>query len=187
MLVLNSSMMEEGIKGHPWGSPGRCFAVEFAVFCGPPLALDWDVFPRPSKKVAHVQAKPLQNLEDLARTVDEHFVLALLVEVPISPLDSPPTAEETLIQLDCLLSWCCLVLKQLSGQQKNAGCMNPEKPNLRPREIGYQIPQSVVSQAANSSGPEVPWPEIIGFQSSLMKTSEEGIRENAHPESLEGS
>ncbi|KAJ9084764.1 hypothetical protein DSO57_1020841 [Entomophthora muscae] len=139
------------------------------------------------KKVACVQEKPLQNLEDLAHTVDERFVLAFLAEVPISPLESPPIAEETLIQLDCLLSWCCPVLKQLAGQRKNAGRMNSEKPNLRPEEIGYQIPQSVVSQAANSPSPEVPWPKIIGFQSSPMKTSEEGIRRNAHPESSEGS
>ncbi|KAJ9079520.1 hypothetical protein DSO57_1034610 [Entomophthora muscae] len=132
-------------------------------FLSPPLALDWDVFPRPSKKVACMQAKPLQNLEDLAHTVDERFVLDFPAEVPISPLESPLTAEETLIQLDCLLSWCFLVLKQLADQQKNAGCMEPAKPNLRPREIGYQILQSVVSQAANSSGPEVPWPKIIGF------------------------
>ncbi|KAJ9088487.1 hypothetical protein DSO57_1022598 [Entomophthora muscae] len=136
------------------------------MFCGPPLALDQDVFPRPSKKVACIQAKPLQNLEYLAHTVDERFVLDFLAEVPISPLESPPTAEETLIQLDCLLSWCCPVLKQLADQQKNAGRMNPEKPNLQPKGIEYQIPQSVVSQAAKSPGPEVPWPKIIGFQSS---------------------
>ncbi|KAJ9085318.1 hypothetical protein DSO57_1015133 [Entomophthora muscae] len=109
-------------------------------FCGPPLALDWDVFPRPSKKVARVQAKPLQNLEDLAHTVDERFVLAFPAEVLISPLESPPTAEETLIRLDCLLSWCHLVLKQLANQQKNAGHMKLERSNLRPREIGYQNP-----------------------------------------------
>ncbi|KAJ9089360.1 hypothetical protein DSO57_1013733 [Entomophthora muscae] len=89
------------------------------------------------KKVARVQAKPLQNLEDLAHTVDERFVLAFLAKVPISPLESPPTAEETLIQLYCLLSWCCLVLKQLADQRKNAGRMDPEKPNLQPGEIGY--------------------------------------------------
>ncbi|KAJ9086687.1 hypothetical protein DSO57_1001478 [Entomophthora muscae] len=156
-------------------------------FCGPLLALDWDVFSRPLKKVARVQANPLQNLEDLAHTVDESFVLAFMAEVPISPLESPPTAEETLIQLDCLLSWCWPVLKQLAGQQKNAACMNPEKPNLQPGEIGYQILQSVASQAANSPGPEVPQTKIIGFWSSPMETSEEGIRGNAHPESSEGS
>ncbi|KAJ9083279.1 hypothetical protein DSO57_1036237 [Entomophthora muscae] len=70
------------------------------------------------KKVVCVQAKPLQNLEDLAHMVDKRFVLAFLAEVPISPLESPPTMEETLIQLDCLLFWCCLVLKQLANQQK---------------------------------------------------------------------
>ncbi|KAJ9055857.1 hypothetical protein DSO57_1001379 [Entomophthora muscae] len=82
----------------------ECLSLLYTLlvkFCGPPLALDQDVFPRPSKKVARVQAKPLQNLEDLAHTVDERFVLDFLAEVPISPLESPPTAEETLIQLDC--------------------------------------------------------------------------------------
>ncbi|KAJ9082387.1 hypothetical protein DSO57_1004956, partial [Entomophthora muscae] len=101
--------------------------------------------------------------------------------IPISPLEPPPTVEETLIQLDCLLSWCCLVLKQLAEQQKNAGRMELAKPNLWPGKIGYQILQSVVSQAANSSGPEVPQPKIIGFWSSPVETSEEGIRANAHP------
>ncbi|KAJ9076928.1 hypothetical protein DSO57_1021651 [Entomophthora muscae] len=156
-------------------------------FCGPHLALDWDVFPRSSKKVACVQAKPLQNLEDLAHTVDKHFVLAFPTEDPISPLESPPTEEETLIQLDCLLSWCCLVLKQLAKQQKNAGHMKSEMSNLQPREIGYQNPQSVMSQVANSSGLGVPCPKTIGLQSSLVETSEEGIRGNVHPETSEGS
>ncbi|KAJ9068557.1 hypothetical protein DSO57_1027479 [Entomophthora muscae] len=82
-------------------SPPLSRAVKFR---GPLLALDWDVFPRSSKKVACVQAKPLQNLEDLAHTVDKRFVLAFPAEVLISPLESPPTAEETLIWLDCLLS-----------------------------------------------------------------------------------
>ncbi|KAJ9079953.1 hypothetical protein DSO57_1030234 [Entomophthora muscae] len=96
----------------------HCSYKPHVKFCGPPLALDRDVFPRPSKTVACVQAKLLQNLEDLAHTVDKHFVLAFPAEVPISPLESPLTAEETLIQLDCFLSWCRLVLKQLANQQK---------------------------------------------------------------------
>ncbi|KAJ9065625.1 hypothetical protein DSO57_1017556 [Entomophthora muscae] len=139
------------------------------------------------KKVARVQAKPLQNLEDLAHTVDERFVLAFPAEVLISPLESPPTTEETLIWLDCLLSWCCLVLKQLANQQKNAGHMKLERSNLWPGEIGYQNPRPEVSQVTNSSGLGVPRPETIGFRSSPVETSEEGIRGNAHPESLEGS
>ncbi|KAJ9064427.1 hypothetical protein DSO57_1030763 [Entomophthora muscae] len=169
----------------PAWSRGRI--IRSVKFRGPPLALDWDAFPRPSKKVAHVQAKPLQNLEDLAHMVDKRFVLAFLAEVPISPLESPPTAEETLIQLDCLLSWCCPVLKQLANQQKNAGHMKSERSNLWPGEIGSQNLQPVVSQVANSSGLGVPWPETIGFQSSLVEASEEGIRGNVHPESSEGS
>ncbi|KAJ9059920.1 hypothetical protein DSO57_1036439 [Entomophthora muscae] len=167
--------------------PRPATIIATVKFCGPPLALDRDVFPRPSKKVAHVQAKPLQNLENLAHTVDKRFVLAFPAEVPISPLEFPPTAEETLIQLDCLLSWCCPVLKQLANQQKNVGHMKSERSNLRPGEIGNQNLQPVVSQVANSSGPGVLWPETIGFQSSPVETSEEGIRGNAHPESSEGS
>ncbi|KAJ9075187.1 hypothetical protein DSO57_1038469, partial [Entomophthora muscae] len=67
---------------------GHCFVPYIlpVKFRSPPLALDQDVFPRLSKKVACVQAKPLQNLEDLAHTVDKCFVLAFLAEVPISPL-----------------------------------------------------------------------------------------------------
>ncbi|KAJ9083499.1 hypothetical protein DSO57_1034109 [Entomophthora muscae] len=156
-------------------------------FCGPHLALNWDVFPRLSKKVARVQAKPLQNLEDLAQTVDEHFVLDFLAEVPILPLESPPTAEETLIQLDCLLSWCFPVLRQLEDQWENESHMEQGRINLQPRKIDYQIPQLVVSQETNSSGPEVPQPKIIRFRSPPAGTSEEGIRGNVHPESLESS
>ncbi|KAJ9080656.1 hypothetical protein DSO57_1022566 [Entomophthora muscae] len=65
--------------------------VKFLValkLCGPPLALNWDVFPRLSKKAACMQAKLLQSLEDLAHMVDERFVLAFTVETPI-PLWSP--------------------------------------------------------------------------------------------------
>ncbi|KAJ9053035.1 hypothetical protein DSO57_1028132 [Entomophthora muscae] len=178
------------LPSDPADSLTELFCLTGALFCKvlwPTFGPELECISQTIKKVARVQAKPLQNLEDLAHTVDELFVLAFLAEVPISPLDSPPTAEETLIQLDCLLSWCCPVLKQLAGQQKNEGCMNPEKHNLRPGEIGYQIPQSVVSQAANSPGPEVPQPKIIGFWSSPMETSEEGISGNVHPESSEGS
>lgn len=109
-------------SGKVVGSAVFWFEVEIITVCvkfhDPPLALDWDVFPRPLKKVACVQAKPLQNLEDLAHTVDKRFVLTFLAKVLISPLESPPTADETLIWLDCLLSWCRLVLKQLANQQK---------------------------------------------------------------------
>ncbi|KAJ9059021.1 hypothetical protein DSO57_1006795 [Entomophthora muscae] len=156
-------------------------------FCGPPLALNWDLFPRPSKKVARVQAKPLQNPENLAHTVDERFVLAFMAKVPILPLESPSTAEETPIQLYCLLSWCCPVLRQLADQQENAGHMEQGRLNLRSGKIGYRIPQLVVSQATNSSGPKVPQPKIIGFRSPPAGTSGEGIRGNAHPEFSEGS
>ncbi|KAJ9076534.1 hypothetical protein DSO57_1025231 [Entomophthora muscae] len=75
----------------------RAHVAVYVKFRGPPLALDQDIFPRSSKKVARVQAKPLQNLDDLAHTVDERFVLAFPAEVLISPLESPPTVEDTLI------------------------------------------------------------------------------------------
>ncbi|KAJ9059466.1 hypothetical protein DSO57_1002043 [Entomophthora muscae] len=133
-----------------------------------------DVFPRPSKKVACVQAKPLQNLEDLAHAVDKRFVLAFPAEDLISPL-------ELLV---------VLVLpgpETISKPTKNAGHMKLERSNLQPGEIGYQNLQPEVSQVANSSSPGVPQPKTIGFWSSLVETSEEGIRGNAHPESSEDS
>ncbi|KAJ9053191.1 hypothetical protein DSO57_1026669 [Entomophthora muscae] len=144
-------------------------------------------FSQTVKKEACVQANPLQSLENLAHTVDERFVLAFTGETPIPSLETPPTVEETLIQLDCLLSWCCPVLRQLESQQKNAGHRAPGVPNLLPREIGYKIPQSAESQESNSSSPEVPWTKIIEFGSSPVGTSEESIRGNVHPESPEGS
>ncbi|KAJ9083114.1 hypothetical protein DSO57_1037936 [Entomophthora muscae] len=128
---------------------GNCVKFSTNVkFCGPPLALDWDVFPRPSKKVARVQTKPLQNLEDLAHTVDKRFVLAFPAEVPISPLESPPTAEETLIQLDCLLSWCLPVLKQLANQQKKCGPHEVRK--IKPAAWGNWVPKPAISGVPGS-------------------------------------
>ncbi|KAJ9079011.1 hypothetical protein DSO57_1000646 [Entomophthora muscae] len=75
----------------------------------------------------------------------------------------------------------------ISKPTKNAGHMKLKRSNLRPGEIGYQNLRPEVSQVANSSSPGVPWPKTIGFQSSPVETSEEGIKGNAHPESSEGS
>ncbi|KAJ9089744.1 hypothetical protein DSO57_1009748 [Entomophthora muscae] len=75
----------------------------------------------------------------------------------------------------------------ISKPTKNAGHMKLERSNLQPGEIGYQNPRPEVSQVTNSSGLGVPQPKTIGFWSSLVEMSEEGISGNAHPESLEGS
>ncbi|KAJ9075279.1 hypothetical protein DSO57_1037631 [Entomophthora muscae] len=150
-------------------------------------ALNQDVFPRPSKKAGHVQAKPLQNLEDLAHTVDVRFVLVFTAESPIPSLESPPTMKETLIQLDCLLSCCQPVLRQLAGQRKNAGHMAQDVSNPWPGKTGHKISQSAESQESDSSSPGVPQPKVIRFGSPPVGTSEEGIRGNVHPESLECS
>ncbi|KAJ9081368.1 hypothetical protein DSO57_1015447 [Entomophthora muscae] len=40
-----------------------------------PLALDWTIFPQCTKKSSQKPAKPLNSLEDLAHTIDEHFFL----------------------------------------------------------------------------------------------------------------
>ncbi|KAJ9065669.1 hypothetical protein DSO57_1017075 [Entomophthora muscae] len=50
--LIDSALSENG----PWAVAGKSLSY---LFCGPPLALNWDVFPKPSKKVACVQAKPL--------------------------------------------------------------------------------------------------------------------------------
>ncbi|KAJ9088925.1 hypothetical protein DSO57_1018035 [Entomophthora muscae] len=72
----------------------------------PPLALDRTIFLRHTKKLAQKPAKPLNSLEDLAHTIDERFVLAYpSQEVIDGALDSVPTWEEYLINLDYLLAW----------------------------------------------------------------------------------
>ncbi|KAJ9070354.1 hypothetical protein DSO57_1008928 [Entomophthora muscae] len=65
--------------------------------------------------------------------------------LPDTFLEFPPTVEKTLIQLDCLLSWCCPVLKQLVGQQENTGHILQGLANPQPGKIGNKIPQSVES------------------------------------------
>ncbi|KAJ9089937.1 hypothetical protein DSO57_1008035 [Entomophthora muscae] len=55
-------------------------------FQGIPLALD-----RATKKVGHVQAQPLRNLEKLAHTLNEQFVLSFTAKTSSPSLVSPPT------------------------------------------------------------------------------------------------
>ena len=74
----------------------------------PPLALDQTIFPPPHQKGPKTTAKPLNSLEDLAHTVDERFVLAYPADPPALVV---PACKETLINLDCLLLWCCPLLK----------------------------------------------------------------------------
>ncbi|KAJ9063504.1 hypothetical protein DSO57_1000085 [Entomophthora muscae] len=50
---------------------------------------------QPSKKVGRVQAKPLQNLKDLAHTVEKRFVLAFTAKTPspLLKLQAQPASE----------------------------------------------------------------------------------------------
>ncbi|KAJ9060038.1 hypothetical protein DSO57_1035147 [Entomophthora muscae] len=72
----------------------------------PLLALDRAMFPRCTKKSAQKPAKPLNSLEDLAHKIDKRFVLTYTSQVVNNgSLDSVPTWEESLINLDYLLAW----------------------------------------------------------------------------------
>ncbi|KAJ9054706.1 hypothetical protein DSO57_1011247 [Entomophthora muscae] len=65
-----------------------------------------DNLPAPHKKSSQKPAKPLNSLEDLAHTIDERFVLAYPSQVLNNgALDSVPTWEESLVNLDYLLAW----------------------------------------------------------------------------------
>ncbi|KAJ9053692.1 hypothetical protein DSO57_1021756 [Entomophthora muscae] len=162
-----------------FGSEIDMFDKEEAVkFQGPPLALDRDIFPRPSKKAGRVQAKPLQNLEDLAHTEDKRFVLAFTAKPPSPSLEFPLTTDETLIQLDFLLSWCHPVLKQLEGQQENTGHIVQGLTSLYSGKIGDKIPQSAESWSSKTSGQGVPQPKVIGFRSIPVVTSKAISRGN---------
>ncbi|KAJ9052058.1 hypothetical protein DSO57_1038027 [Entomophthora muscae] len=80
----------------------------------PPLALDQTVFPCRTKKSPKIMAELLNSLGDLAHTVDEIFFLAY----PADPLALVvPAWEETLINLDYLLAWCCPLLKTIRNSQ----------------------------------------------------------------------
>ncbi|KAJ9076133.1 hypothetical protein DSO57_1029181 [Entomophthora muscae] len=71
-----------------------------------PLALDRTIFPCRTKKSDQKPAKPLNSLEDLAHTINERFVLAYPSQVVNNgALDSAPTWEESLINLDYFLAW----------------------------------------------------------------------------------
>ncbi|KAJ9077699.1 hypothetical protein DSO57_1014161 [Entomophthora muscae] len=80
----------------------------------PPLALDQSVFPRRTKKGPKIAAQPLNSLDNLAHTVDERFVLTYPAGPPASVV---PSWEETLINLDYLLAWCCPLLKTIRDTQ----------------------------------------------------------------------
>ncbi|KAJ9082558.1 hypothetical protein DSO57_1003330 [Entomophthora muscae] len=73
-------------------------------------------FPCRTKKGPKVTAKPLNSLGDLAHTVDERFVLAYPADLPALVA---PSWEETLINLDYLLSWCHPLLKTIRSAQSN--------------------------------------------------------------------
>ncbi|KAJ9052769.1 hypothetical protein DSO57_1030918 [Entomophthora muscae] len=87
---------------NPTGEAGWAWNVKSL----PPLALDRTIFPHRTKKSAQKPAKPLNSLEDSAHTIDERFVLAYPSQVVNNgSLDSVPTWEESLINLDYLLAW----------------------------------------------------------------------------------
>ncbi|KAJ9074372.1 hypothetical protein DSO57_1007220 [Entomophthora muscae] len=70
-----------------------------------------------SAKGSKTPAISLHSLNDLAYTVDERFVLAY----PADPLPLvAPSWEETLVNLDYLLAWCCPLLKTIRASQSEA-------------------------------------------------------------------
>ncbi|KAJ9066814.1 hypothetical protein DSO57_1005777 [Entomophthora muscae] len=93
-----------------------CVILPPSVNSLPPLALDQTVFPHCTKKGAKITAKPLNSLGDLAHTVDERFILAYPEDPPVL---AAPAWEETLVNLDYLLAWCCPLLKIIRTAQSN--------------------------------------------------------------------
>lgn len=76
---------------------------------GPPLALKRKLYPRKAKKWYKTRAKPLENLGDLANTVDERFVTTFLPSA-----HNQLTSNNTIPSTDNLL----LELKRLIGEIK---------------------------------------------------------------------
>ncbi|KAJ9069257.1 hypothetical protein DSO57_1020344 [Entomophthora muscae] len=104
----------------------------------PPLALDHSIFPRCTKKGPKTPAKPLHLLNDLAHAVDERFVLAYPVES--LPLVAP-SWEETLVNLDYLLAWCCLFFKTIRATQSGVATLTLDNP-VDPQMPGISSSQS---------------------------------------------
>ncbi|KAJ9058853.1 hypothetical protein DSO57_1008070 [Entomophthora muscae] len=104
----------------------------------PPLALDRSIFPCCTKKGPKTPAKPLHLLNDLAHTVDERFVLAYSVES--LPLVAP-SWEETLVNLDYLLAWCCPFLKTIRATQSGVATSTLDNP-VDPQMSGISSSQS---------------------------------------------
>ncbi|KAJ9066768.1 hypothetical protein DSO57_1006379 [Entomophthora muscae] len=104
----------------------------------PPLALDHSIFPCRTKKGPKTPAKPLHLLNDLAHTVDERFVLAYPVES--LPLVAP-SWEETLVNLDYLLSWCRPFLKTIRATQSGVATSTLDNP-VDPQMSGISSSQS---------------------------------------------
>ncbi|KAJ9071185.1 hypothetical protein DSO57_1039523 [Entomophthora muscae] len=160
----------------------HCHCADAIRFIGSPLALDRDVFSRTSKDGPRAGKTPPKpgGLSSHGRWI---FVLAFLAKVLIPPLES--------LQLGRGINLgdpCCLVC----WSDKNT---NQQK--CRPHEVGKgQIcgPEKVISKTHDQRyprqpiphGPRVPRPETIGFRSSLVEVSEEGIRE-MHTLSLRSS
>ncbi|KAJ9078206.1 hypothetical protein DSO57_1009125 [Entomophthora muscae] len=79
-----------------------------AVNSLPSLALDHIIFPQRTKKSNQSPAKPLNSMAELDNTFDKKFVLSYPSQAPPTSSSSPwLTVEESLINLDCYLTWCC--------------------------------------------------------------------------------
>ncbi|KAJ9056465.1 hypothetical protein DSO57_1032843 [Entomophthora muscae] len=93
--------------------------------------LDRTIFLRCTKKSAQKPAKPLNSLEDLAHAINEIFVLAYTSQVVNNgALDSVPTWEESLINLDYFLAWAQSHLKLIRSKQSGRATAKSLNPNL---------------------------------------------------------
>ncbi|KAJ9085124.1 hypothetical protein DSO57_1016955 [Entomophthora muscae] len=127
----------------------------------PPLALDRTIFPHRTEKSAQKLAKPLNSLKDLAYTIDERFVLAYPSQVVNNgALDSVPTWEESLINLDYLLTWAQPHLKLIKSKQP--GCATAKPSNSNPTGLNADLNHSSYASQSELK------PEIIAKPSNLM-------------------
>ncbi|KAJ9076516.1 hypothetical protein DSO57_1025493 [Entomophthora muscae] len=104
-------------------------------------ALDRTIFLHRSKKSTQKLAKPLNSLKDLAYTIDEIFVLAYPSQVVnTNVMNSVPTWEESLINLDYLLAWACPHLKLIKS--KHSGCATVNSLNVNPSGLNGELSHS---------------------------------------------
>ncbi|KAJ9058654.1 hypothetical protein DSO57_1010223 [Entomophthora muscae] len=107
----------------------------------PPLALDRTIFPRRSKKSVQKPAKPINSLEDLAHTINERFVLTYPSQViNTNVMNSAPTWEKSLINLDYLLAWAHPHLKLI--KLNHSGCTTANSLNANPSGLNGELSHS---------------------------------------------